>query len=130
MSDNEKRWGFLPDEILTHIFHCLLIKSIIVCTSVSKTWKSLIKNPTFISTFIAMYSVWSVLVMVRSAFLMIYSHTLTYFICGTLVLERFSDFLILMSPFPHLVGSTRTTRHLVLDLIPKLMTIKWSGLSP
>ena len=50
MSDNEKRWGFLPDEILTHIFHCLPIKSIIACTSVSKTWKSLIKNPTFIST--------------------------------------------------------------------------------
>ena len=50
MSDNEKRWGYLPDDILTHIFHCLPIKSIIVCTSVSKTWKSLIKNPTFIST--------------------------------------------------------------------------------
>ena len=41
---------FLPDEILTHLFHCLPIKSIIVCTLVSKTWKSLIENPTFIST--------------------------------------------------------------------------------
>ncbi|KAK9987371.1 hypothetical protein SO802_032322 [Lithocarpus litseifolius] len=52
MSDSKKsiRWGYLPDEILTHIFHCLPIKSIIICTSVSKTWKSLIQNPTFIST--------------------------------------------------------------------------------
>ncbi|XP_050245781.1 F-box/kelch-repeat protein At3g23880-like isoform X3 [Quercus robur] len=52
MSDSNKliRWGYLPDEILTHIFTFLPIKSIIICTSVSKTWKSLIQNPTFIST--------------------------------------------------------------------------------
>ncbi|KAL4607814.1 hypothetical protein ACB092_09G201900 [Castanea dentata] len=43
-------WGSLPDEILTNIFVFLPIKSIIICTSVSKAWKSLIKNPTFIST--------------------------------------------------------------------------------
>ncbi|KAL4607803.1 hypothetical protein ACB092_09G201100 [Castanea dentata] len=42
--------GYLPDEILTHIFTFLPIKSIIICTPVSKTWKSLIQNPTFIST--------------------------------------------------------------------------------
>nr|XP_023892805.1 F-box protein At3g07870-like [Quercus suber] len=52
MSDSKKSigWGYLPDEILTHIFTFLPIKSIITCTSVSKTWKSLIQNPTFIST--------------------------------------------------------------------------------
>nr|XP_023884337.1 F-box/kelch-repeat protein At3g23880-like [Quercus suber]XP_023884338.1 F-box/kelch-repeat protein At3g23880-like [Quercus suber] len=52
MSDSKKSigWGYLPDEILTHIFTFLPIKSIIICASVSKTWKSLIKNPTFIST--------------------------------------------------------------------------------
>nr|POE69241.1 putative f-box protein [Quercus suber] len=52
MSDSNKSigWGYLPDEILTQIFTFLPIKSIIICTSVSKTWKSLIKNPTFIST--------------------------------------------------------------------------------
>ena len=49
MSDNEERWDSLPDEILTHIFLSLHIKSIIICTSVSKTWNSLIQNPTFIS---------------------------------------------------------------------------------
>nr|XP_023884340.1 F-box protein At3g07870-like isoform X2 [Quercus suber] len=43
-------WGSLPDEILTNIFVFLPVKSIIICTSVSKAWKSLIKNPTFIST--------------------------------------------------------------------------------
>nr|XP_023892823.1 F-box protein At3g07870-like [Quercus suber] len=52
MSDSKKSigWGYLPDEILTHIFTFLPIKFIIICTSVSKTWKSLIQNPTFIST--------------------------------------------------------------------------------
>ncbi|XP_050245787.1 F-box protein CPR1-like isoform X3 [Quercus robur] len=56
MSDNTTTnliiipWGSLPDEILTNIFVFLPIKSIIICTSVSKAWKSLIKNPTFIST--------------------------------------------------------------------------------
>uniref|UniRef100_A0A7N2M265 F-box domain-containing protein n=1 Tax=Quercus lobata TaxID=97700 RepID=A0A7N2M265_QUELO len=55
MSDNRTTnliipWGSLPDEILTNIFVFLPIKSIIICTSVSKAWKSLIKNPTFIST--------------------------------------------------------------------------------
>ncbi|XP_030926206.1 F-box/kelch-repeat protein At3g06240-like isoform X1 [Quercus lobata] len=52
MSDSKKsiRWGYLPDEILTRIFTFLPIKSVIICTTVSKTWKSLIKNPTFIST--------------------------------------------------------------------------------
>uniref|UniRef100_A0A7N2L5N3 F-box domain-containing protein n=1 Tax=Quercus lobata TaxID=97700 RepID=A0A7N2L5N3_QUELO len=43
-------WGSLPDGILTNIFVFLPIKSIIICTSGSKAWKSLIKNPTFIST--------------------------------------------------------------------------------
>ncbi|XP_023873418.2 F-box/kelch-repeat protein At3g06240 [Quercus suber] len=42
-------WEYLPDEIVTNIFLRLPIKSIIICTSVSKTWKSLIQNPTFIS---------------------------------------------------------------------------------
>ncbi|XP_050245791.1 F-box protein CPR1-like isoform X7 [Quercus robur] len=56
MSDNTTTnliiipWESLPDEILTNIFVFLPIKSIIICTSVSKAWKSLIKNPTFIST--------------------------------------------------------------------------------
>ncbi|XP_030952899.1 F-box/kelch-repeat protein At3g23880-like [Quercus lobata] len=43
-------WDSLPPEILTHILVRLPIKSIITCTCVSKTWKSLILNPTFIST--------------------------------------------------------------------------------
>ena len=38
--NNEERWKSLPVVILTHIFVRLLIKSIIICTSVSKTWKS------------------------------------------------------------------------------------------
>ena len=52
MSDSNESigWEYLPDEILTRIFTFLPIKSIIICTSVSKTWKSLIQNPTFIST--------------------------------------------------------------------------------
>ncbi|XP_065616517.1 F-box protein CPR1 [Quercus suber] len=55
MSDNTTTnliipWGSLPDEILTNIFVSLPIKSIIICASVSKAWKSLIKSPTFIST--------------------------------------------------------------------------------
>ncbi|XP_050243943.1 F-box protein CPR1-like [Quercus robur] len=56
MSDNINKnlilgspWEYLPDEIVTDIFLRLPIKSIIICTSVSKTWKSLIQNPTFIS---------------------------------------------------------------------------------
>ncbi|XP_023917090.1 F-box protein At3g07870 [Quercus suber] len=43
-------WDSLPPEILTHILVRLPIKSIITCTCVSKTWKSLILNPAFIST--------------------------------------------------------------------------------
>ncbi|KAL4607806.1 hypothetical protein ACB092_09G201400 [Castanea dentata] len=52
MSDSEKsiRWGYLPDEILSRIFTFLPIKSIIICTSVSKTCKFLIQNPTFFSS--------------------------------------------------------------------------------
>ncbi|XP_050247294.1 F-box protein At3g07870-like isoform X5 [Quercus robur] len=46
----EALWDSLPHEILTHVFLRLPIKSIITCTSVSKTWKSLIQNPSFIST--------------------------------------------------------------------------------
>ena len=37
----EAMWDSLPHEILTHVFLRLPIKSIITCTSVSKTWKSL-----------------------------------------------------------------------------------------
>ena len=54
MSDIIKKiilWGSLPDEILTYIFVFLPVKSIIICASVSKAWKSLIKTPTFISTY-------------------------------------------------------------------------------
>ena len=54
MSDKIKKiipWGSLPDEILTYIFVFLPVKSIIICASVSKAWKSLIKTPTFISTY-------------------------------------------------------------------------------
>nr|XP_023896923.1 putative F-box protein At3g16210 [Quercus suber]POE55373.1 putative f-box protein [Quercus suber] len=52
MSDNNEliQWELLPSEIVTHILVRLPIKSIIICTSVSKAWKSLIQNPTFIST--------------------------------------------------------------------------------
>ena len=55
MSDNNNnnkliRWESLPYEIATDIFLRLPIKSIIICTSVSKAWKSQIQNPTFIST--------------------------------------------------------------------------------
>ncbi|KAL4607779.1 hypothetical protein ACB092_09G199800 [Castanea dentata] len=45
-SKNSIRWESLPSEIATNIFLLLPIKSIIVCTSVSKTWKSQIQNPT------------------------------------------------------------------------------------
>uniref|UniRef100_A0A7N2R7C1 F-box domain-containing protein n=1 Tax=Quercus lobata TaxID=97700 RepID=A0A7N2R7C1_QUELO len=52
MSDNNKliQWESLPIEIAIDIFLRLPIKSIIICTSVSKSWKSQIQNPTFIST--------------------------------------------------------------------------------
>ncbi|KAM4113608.1 hypothetical protein ACJW30_04G008700 [Castanea mollissima] len=52
MSDNNDliQWELLPSEIVTNILVRLPIKSIIICTSVSKAWKSLIQNPTFIST--------------------------------------------------------------------------------
>uniref|UniRef100_A0A2N9G7W2 F-box domain-containing protein n=1 Tax=Fagus sylvatica TaxID=28930 RepID=A0A2N9G7W2_FAGSY len=51
MSDNVKvSYDSLPDEIVTQILIRLPIKSIITCTSVCKAWKSLIQNPTFIST--------------------------------------------------------------------------------
>uniref|UniRef100_A0A2N9IFN9 F-box domain-containing protein n=1 Tax=Fagus sylvatica TaxID=28930 RepID=A0A2N9IFN9_FAGSY len=42
-------WELLPPEILIQSLSLLPIKSLITCTSVSKTWKSLIQNPTFIS---------------------------------------------------------------------------------
>jgi hypothetical protein len=46
MSDNNVScWGSLPDEMQTQILIRLPIKSIITCTSVCKTWKSLIQNP-------------------------------------------------------------------------------------
>ena len=51
MSDNvNASYDSLPDEIVTQILIHLPIKSIITCTSVCKTWKSIIQNPTFIST--------------------------------------------------------------------------------
>ena len=52
MSDNNKliQWESLPIEIAIDIFLRLPIKSIIICTSVSQSWKSQIQNPTFIST--------------------------------------------------------------------------------
>uniref|UniRef100_A0A2N9ICZ0 F-box domain-containing protein n=1 Tax=Fagus sylvatica TaxID=28930 RepID=A0A2N9ICZ0_FAGSY len=40
----------LPADIVTQILIRLPIKSIIISTSVCKTWKSIIQNPTFIST--------------------------------------------------------------------------------
>uniref|UniRef100_A0A2N9GG53 F-box domain-containing protein n=1 Tax=Fagus sylvatica TaxID=28930 RepID=A0A2N9GG53_FAGSY len=43
-------WDFLPPEILIQSLSLLPIKTLITCISVSKTWKSLIQNPTFIST--------------------------------------------------------------------------------
>uniref|UniRef100_A0A2N9FG98 F-box domain-containing protein n=1 Tax=Fagus sylvatica TaxID=28930 RepID=A0A2N9FG98_FAGSY len=42
-------WELLPPEILIQSLSLLPIKTLITCTSVSKTWKSLIQNPTFIS---------------------------------------------------------------------------------
>ncbi|KAM3691072.1 hypothetical protein ACJW31_09G167500 [Castanea mollissima] len=58
MSDNNNtiRWESLPAEIATSIFLRLPIKSIIICTCFSKTWKSQIQNPTFISTGICQWS--------------------------------------------------------------------------
>uniref|UniRef100_A0A2N9IPB9 F-box domain-containing protein n=1 Tax=Fagus sylvatica TaxID=28930 RepID=A0A2N9IPB9_FAGSY len=51
MSDNAKvSCDSLPVEIVTQILLRLPIKSIIISTSVCKTWKSIIQNPTFIST--------------------------------------------------------------------------------
>jgi hypothetical protein len=42
-------WELLPPEILIQSLSLLPIKTLITCTSVSKTWKSIIQNPTFIS---------------------------------------------------------------------------------
>ena len=42
----------LPVEIVTQILLRLPLKSIIISTSVCKTWKSIIQNPTFISTYL------------------------------------------------------------------------------
>ena len=51
MSDNAKvSWDSLPVEIVTQILLRLPIESIIISTSVCKTWKSIIQNPTFIPT--------------------------------------------------------------------------------
>ncbi|KAK4564969.1 hypothetical protein RGQ29_006851 [Quercus rubra] len=50
MSDNLSMLDSLPHEILTNVFVRLPIKSIVTCTAVCKTWKSLIQNPTFISS--------------------------------------------------------------------------------
>jgi F-box interacting protein len=51
MSDNVKvSYDFLPVEIVTNILLLLPTKSIITCICVSKTWKSIIQNPIFIST--------------------------------------------------------------------------------
>ncbi|KAM3696594.1 hypothetical protein ACB098_06G052100 [Castanea mollissima] len=46
----EAMWASLPPELLPHILIRLPVKSIIKFTSVCKTWKSLIQNPSFIST--------------------------------------------------------------------------------
>ncbi|KDP38913.1 hypothetical protein JCGZ_00670 [Jatropha curcas] len=43
-------WHNLPVEVMAEIFCKLPIKSIIRCTSVCKSWNSLIKNPNFIHT--------------------------------------------------------------------------------
>jgi F-box interacting protein len=43
-------YDFLPVEIVTNILLRLPIKSIITCICVCKTWKSIILNPTFVST--------------------------------------------------------------------------------
>ena len=57
MSDgNNKNWECLPGEIVTDIFLRLPIKSIIICTSVSKIWRRLIQNPSFISTHLIHHS--------------------------------------------------------------------------
>jgi F-box interacting protein len=51
MPDNAKvSWDSLPVEIVTQILLRLPIKPIIISTSVWKTWKSIIQNPTFIPT--------------------------------------------------------------------------------
>uniref|UniRef100_A0A2N9HUR4 F-box domain-containing protein n=1 Tax=Fagus sylvatica TaxID=28930 RepID=A0A2N9HUR4_FAGSY len=51
MSDNASvSYDFLSDEIVTQILLRLPIKSIITSICVCKTWKSIIQNPTFIST--------------------------------------------------------------------------------
>ncbi|KAF3951642.1 hypothetical protein CMV_022732 [Castanea mollissima] len=47
--EEKSTWDSLPPEILLDIIIRLPIKSIITCTSVCKTWKSLIQNPSFIS---------------------------------------------------------------------------------
>uniref|UniRef100_A0A2N9HXQ6 F-box domain-containing protein n=1 Tax=Fagus sylvatica TaxID=28930 RepID=A0A2N9HXQ6_FAGSY len=50
MSDNNGSYDFLPVEIANDILLRLPTKSLITCICVCKTWKSLIQNPTFIST--------------------------------------------------------------------------------
>ena len=42
-------WNGLPSQIQIQVLLLLPIKSLITCTSVSKAWRSLIQNPTFIS---------------------------------------------------------------------------------
>ena len=47
--DEEAMWDFLPPEILPNILLRLPTKSIVKFTCVCKTWRSLIRNPDFIS---------------------------------------------------------------------------------
>ncbi|GLT65908.1 hypothetical protein SLA2020_383080 [Shorea laevis] len=57
MSDEAKAFFCLPEELLCSekelfymVLHKLPIKSLIVCTSVCKTWNSIIKSPSFVSS--------------------------------------------------------------------------------
>ncbi|GKV36622.1 hypothetical protein SLEP1_g44730 [Rubroshorea leprosula] len=50
MSDEAKAFFCLSEELFDMILHKLPIKSLIVCTSVCKTWNSIIKSPSFVSS--------------------------------------------------------------------------------
>ena len=46
---NKKMSDFLPEDLIQEILFKLPIKSLVRCTSLSRTWNSLIKSPAFIS---------------------------------------------------------------------------------
>ena len=137
MSDNEERWESLPAEIPTPI------KSIITCTSFSKTWNSQIQNPTFISTHLHHSHNKNKNLLLFSLYSQTHKESYALQNEDDPHFTQHSSFdypfhvPFLQSPYgtfraegtsPNVSPTPGSARLLGLDLIPKLMTIKWSGL--